>query len=416
MGYNNVYIISIKRFLSLTLEPVKEGSMQKFKEHKLGVAIIFSLMFLTPFMENTRGIFIPIFKDDFGVSNTAISSMITIVSLLGMGVTLIGGAVIEKIGQKKTIIIGIVHLIVGIVIQSQAKTFPVFFLGLFPIIAGINFYNVAANTIVPLIFVGSSAIAMNLLHFMYGAGSTVSQNAAGFLLDQKITWRTMYLFVALFYVIVLVAFIMAKIPEEAPVEKTEKGPNMFKNPLLYAFGLALGFYVFSEQGISLWLTNYLKEGYGLRESVGARYLGLFFLIFSLGRLFGGFFVQKRDVLKTVFLSQTIALGLLGSGILLGKDFIVVISVSGLFYAIVFPSVMSLVSKVFPEKPGFATGFMITMVALVLNTMNLIMGILTDVIGPNLSIYLLPFSMLVSMGFITYIRRKVDTKLVKKKAL
>ncbi len=165
MGYNNVYIISIKRFLSLTLEPVKEGSMQKFKEHKLGVAIIFSLMFLTPFMENTRGIFIPIFKDDFGVSNTAISSMITIVSLLGMGVTLIGGAVIEKIGQKKTIIIGIVHLIVGIVIQSQAKTFPVFFLGLFPIIAGINFYNVAANTIVPLIFVGSSAIAMNLLHF-----------------------------------------------------------------------------------------------------------------------------------------------------------------------------------------------------------------------------------------------------------
>ncbi|NLB20252.1 MAG: MFS transporter, partial [Clostridium sp.] len=39
--------------------------MQKFKEHKLGVAIIFSLMFLTPFMENTRGIFIPIFKDDF---------------------------------------------------------------------------------------------------------------------------------------------------------------------------------------------------------------------------------------------------------------------------------------------------------------------------------------------------------------
>ena len=127
-------------------------------------------------------------------------------------------------------------------------------------------------------------------------------------------------------------------------------------------------------------------------------------------------MQKRDVLKTVFLSQTIALGLLGSGILLGKDFIVVISVSGLFYAIVFPSVMSLVSKVFPEKPGFATGFMITMVALVLNTMNLIMGILTDVIGPNLSIYLLPFSMLVSMGFITYIRRKVDTKPVKKKAL
>ncbi len=387
--------------------------MQKFKDHKLGVAIIFTLMFLTPFIENTRGIFIPIFKEDFGVSNTAISSMITVVALLGMGVTLLGGAIIEKIGQKKTILIGIIHLIVGIVVQSQAKTFPMFFLGFIPVIAGINFYNVAANTIVPLLFVGSSAIAMNLLHFMYGAGSTVSQNAVGFFLDQQITWRTMYLFVAFFYIIVLLLLLLAKIPEEAPVETTEKGPSMLKNPLLYAFGLALGFYVFSEQGISLWLTNYLKEGYGLRESVGARYLGAFFLIFALGRLVGGFIVQKRDVLKTVFMSQTIALTLLGTGILMGQKFIIIISASGLFYAIVFPSVMSLVSKVFKEKPGFATGFIITMVALVLNLMNLFMGILTDAIGPELSIYLLPLSMVVSMGFITYIRKKVDTKPVKR---
>lgn len=387
--------------------------MQKFKEHKLGVTIIFMLMFLTPFIENTRGIFIPIFKDDFRVSNTAISSMITVVSLLGMGVTLLGGAIIEKIGQKKTIIIGIIHLIFGIVVQSQAKTFPIFFLGLIPVIAGINFYNVAANTIVPLLFVGSSAIAMNLLHFMYGAGSTVSQNAIGFFLDRQMTWRTMYLFVAVLYVIVLVLFVLAKIPEEPAVEITEKGPSMLRNPLLYAFGLALGFYVFSEQGISLWLTNYLKEGYGLRESVGARYLGAFFLIFSLGRLVGGFIVQKRDVLKTVVLSQTIALALLGTGILLGQDFIIVISASGLFYAIVFPSVMSLVSRVFKEKPGFATGFIITMVALVLNLMNLLMGILTDALGSQISIYLLPFSMVVSMGFVTYIRKKVDTKPIKR---
>src|SRR5699024_10335312 len=128
---------------------------------RFGVIIIFTLMFLSPFIENTRGIFIPIFKEDFSVTNTAVSSMITIVSLAGMSVTLLGGAVIERIGQKKTIIIGILCLITGILIQSQAASFPMFFIGFIPIIAGINIYGVAANTVVPILFAGTSTLAMN---------------------------------------------------------------------------------------------------------------------------------------------------------------------------------------------------------------------------------------------------------------
>ena len=386
--------------------------MQKSKSNIFGVVIIFTLMFLSPFIENTRGIFIPIFKDDFSVSNTVISSMITSVSLAGMAVTLLGGAIIERIGQKKTIIIGIVCLITGIFIQSQADTFTMFFIGFAPIVAGINIYGVAANTIIPILFVGTSTIAMNLLHFMYGAGSTVSQNAIGFLLDRNITWRTMYLFIALFYLIVLIAFIFAKIPDQPKAENVTGGKSIFKNPMLYFFGLGLGFYVFAEQGISLWLTNYLKEGFGLRESVGARYLGIFFLIFAIGRLVGGFIVQRTGVLRTVIVSQVIALILLGTGIMLGEDYVIIISISGLFFSIVFPSLMSLVSVLFSEKPGMATGFIMTMVALVLNLMNLLMGILTDLLGPEVSIYLLPLSMAISLMIVAYIKLKVGKKLKK----
>lgn len=377
--------------------------MHKSKSNRLGVVLIFMLMFLSPFIENTRGIFIPIFKEDFSVSNTAISSMITVVSLAGMAVTLLGGAVIERIGQKKTMIIGIVCLISGILIQSQAPDFLVFFLGFIPIIAGINIYGVAANTIIPILFVGTSTLAMNLLHFMYGAGSTVSQNAIGFLLDRNISWRTMYLFIALFYTLVLIAFRFARIPDEPKVERTQGHGSILKNPMLYIFGLAMGFYAFAEQGMSLWLTNYLKEGFGLKESVGARYLGIFFLLFAMGRLVGGFIVQKTGVLRTVLVSQAIALALLGSGIMLGLDYVIIISISGLFFSIVFPSLMSLVSGVFKERPGFATGFIMTMVALVLNLMNLFMGILTDVLGPKVSIYLMPLSMAISMAFVAYIQ-------------
>lgn len=384
--------------------------MQNSKSNRFGVFIIFTLMFLSPFIENTRGIFIPIFKEDFSVSNTVISSMITSVSLAGMAVTFFSGALIERIGQKKTIIIGILCLITGIFVQSQSETFLMFFIGFIPIIAGINIYGVAANTVIPILFVGTSTIAMNLLHFMYGAGSTVSQNAVGFLLDRNITWRTMYVFIALLYLIVLISFIFAKIPDEPKAENVTAGKSIFRDPMLYIFGLGLGFYVFAEQGISLWLTNYLKEGFGLRESVGARYLSIFFLIFAFGRLVGGFIVQKTGVLRTVMATQVVALLLLAAGIMLGEDYIIIISLSGLFFSIVFPSLMSLVSVLFSEKPGMATGFMMTMVAFVLNLMNLLMGVLTDLLGPKVSIYLLPLSMAISLSIVAYIRLKVGKKL------
>jgi len=380
--------------------------MQNTRKGKFGVFIIFMMMFLAPFIENTRGIFIPIFKEDFGVSNTIISAMLTVVSIMGMGVTLLGGAITEKIGQKRTIFLGILCLISGILMQSQARSFTMFFIGLIPIITGINLYNVAANTIIPIMFAGTSTIAMNLLHFMYGAGSTVSQNTIGLLLDRGITWRNMYVYIALLYTIILLVFKFAKIPNAPKVMISEgKGENILRNPLLYAFGLALGFYAFAEQGMSLWLTNYLKDNFALRESIGARYIGIFFLVFAVGRLLGGFLVQKAGVLRSVTFSQLIALVLFLGGILLGEEYIIIISISGLFFAIIYPSLLSMVTGIFRERPGYATGIVITLVSLVLNSMNMAMGIMTDVIGSSFSIYLLPLSLFMSILCVAYIRMK-----------
>lgn len=382
--------------------------MQQTKVNKLGIFLLFTLMFLAPFIENTRGIFIPIFKEDFRVSNTAISSMITGVSLAGMAVTFIGGALIEKLGQKRTVLLGIICLILGMVTQALSSSYFMFFIGFIPIIAGLNIYSVASNTMVPMIFVGSSTLAMNLFHFMYGAGSTVSQNAIGILLDGGITWRSIYLAIAALYVGVLIAFRFTRFPDKPRVAVKEGEVSVWKNPLLYVFGAALGFYVFAEQGMSLWLPNYLKEAFGLRESIGARYLGAFFLLFAIGRLLGGFIVQKQGVLRTVIYTEILALILLFAGVFFGNSYLFVISISGLFFAIVFPSTMSLVSKIFKERPGMATGFIMTMVAFILNSMNLLMGILMDQLGPRLAIFLLPLSMGLSLCLMIFIKMKTGS--------
>ena len=245
---------------------------------------------------------------------------------------------------------------------------------------------------------------MNLLHFMYGAGSTTSQNLIGRYLDKGYTWRQMYAFLFVLYIILILMFVFAKIPD-TPVEenlvKDKKG--IFKDPLLYAFGFGLGFYAFAEQGISLWLTNYLKETFSLRESVGARYLGIFFLLFAVGRLLGGFIVQRKGVFKSVLFSLSMSFVLMISGILLGEGYIIIISISGLFFSIVFPSIMSFVGNVFTERPAYATGIIFAFVSIGINGMNFIMGVLTDLIGAKTSIFLIPFSLLLSIMFVLYIK-------------
>lgn len=378
----------------------------KKDQNRIGIFLIFFVMLMAPFIENTRGIFIPIFKAEFGVSNTLISTSITLGALSSMGFSLLGGPIISKIGQKKSILVSVVLILTGILFQIWSRSFLVFALGFVPISMGIALYNVSANTIVPFIFFSAQTVVMNVLHSMYGIGSTVAQNLSGILLANGIGWRSIYIMIAAVYLMIAVLLQFSLIPDIPRAKVTaEKTGSLLKNPLVYAFGFGLGFYAFSELGLSLWLTNYLKESYGFTESMGARYLGLFFLVFAAGRLLGGFVVQKFGTMRTIIGSMMIALTMVVTGLLLGERYIIVISVAGIFYAIVFPSLISQVGNVFRDRPEHAMGYIVTLVSVGLTLMNQSMGILTDLLGARTSIFLIPFSMSLSLLCMIFIRSR-----------
>lgn len=389
----------------------KEQDREQRKGHKkdqnrIGIFLIFFVMLMAPFIENTRGIFIPIFKAEFGVSNTLISASLTLGAISSMGFSLLGGPIISKIGQKRSILASVVLILSGILLQIWSGSFLVFAIGFVPISMGIALYNVSANTIVPFIFFSAQTVVMNILHSMYGIGSTLSQNLTGILLANGIGWRSIYVMIAAVYLLIAILMQFSLIPDIPRVKVvSEAKGSLLKNPLVYAFGLGLGFYAFSELGLSLWLTNYLKDSYGFTESMGARYLGLFFLVFSVGRLLGGFVVQKFGTMRTIIGSMMIALTLMITGLLLGERYIIVISIAGIFYAIVFPSLISQVGNVFRDRPEHAMGYIVTLVSVGLTLMNQTMGILTDLLGARTSIFLIPFSMMLSLLCIIYIRSK-----------
>lgn len=365
------------------------------------VAFMFLIMALNAVVDNTKGILIPVFKEVFNTNNTDIGLMISVGTFGYIIFTYIGGILCEKIGQKKVFLFGLIFMTSSLFLMSTAKTFPILVICMFFMNVGNAFLSIGINTLIPLIFISFQAIIMNLTHFCFGLGSTIGQVTVGYLIDGGMSWRNVYLFMAMSFLLVLLAFNFLKVPiaHKAKGNKNLNISSVFKNKLFYFYSIGLGTYVFSEVGTASWLVNFLQESYKFTPSKSAIYLSSFFLVFTIGRLIGGFIVEKIGYLKSVLISLIIALILFSAALLIGEAALILICASGLFFAIAFPTITVTIGKVFKENGAYVTGVVITFCSVVNMILNFIIGKLNDAIGASKAFYMIPMSLFISIVFI-----------------
>jgi len=359
-------------------------------------------------VDNTKGIFIPTFKETFNANNTSMGVMLSVCSLGYIIFTYIGGVLCEKLGQRNVILLGLSTIIVSTLLIASSNTYIVLLLGMFFMNMGIAFGSIAINTLIPALFVAMQAIMMNVAHCSYGFGSTLGQFTIGRLLDAGVGWRSVFYGISVIFIIVLIIFFTIKIPRIAKVHEENEGKfnisSVFKEKYIYIYALALGTYVFAEMGMSNWIVNFLMESYSFTSSKGATFLSTFFLLLTIGRLLGGFVAEKFGYLQSVILSMAVAIILLLIALVIGNGALILICVTGLFFAIIYPTVVTTISKVFKENTAYVTGVILTGSSSISMILNLLMGRLNDVIGTTMTFYLIPISLSVSMIFVITIYR------------
>jgi fucose permease len=369
-------------------------------------------MALNAMAENTRGIFIPYFKSDFNIDNTGIGIMLFVGSLAYILFSYIGGILCEKIGQKRVIIIGISCMFVSMALLSVVGSYSVFLVDIFIMNIGLALTSIAINTLVPVLFLSYQAILMNIIHFCYGVGGASGQALSGMLLSKGFNWRNIYLAISILFVILLISFSFIKIPLTHTHKYSEgtkiKVMDVLKNKIIYFYVFALGFYVFAEIATTSWMVNYIKDNYQYNSSRSAFYSVMFLVVFSIGRLVGGFIVEKLGQLKTIMGSLIIAVTLFTSGLIIGQGGLIIISMSGFFFAITFPTLVLTISKVFKKNTSYITGVIVTLTSLVNMLLNLVIGKLNDEIGTYFAFYMIPISLMISIIFIylIYINTKI----------
>ncbi|ERI90482.1 transporter, major facilitator family protein [Clostridiales bacterium oral taxon 876 str. F0540] len=383
----------------------------KKKQYIIPIVFIFMMMVLNATAENVRGVFIPLFKNDFSVNDTEIGFMLTVSSVGYIVFTYIGGILCEKIGQKKVFISGFICMVISLLGLWMSYSYSIFLISMFILNIGLSLISIAINTIIPVLFISFQAVLMNLTHFCYGLGSTIIQRTSGVLLFKGVSWRVIYLAEAILFLVVFLFFLPVKLPN---VHKSKnegskaKKSDLFKNKLLYFYMFALGFYVFAEMGTGNWFVNFIEKTYSYDKSKSSFYLALFFGIFTFGRLVGGFVAEKFGYIKTVLVSLIIALVLYITGINLAQSGLVIISISGLFFAVTFPTIVVTISKVFKENDAYATGIIVTISSTTNMVLNMVIGFLNDNIGVYKAFYLIPMSLAVSILFIFAIYKNVRT--------
>jgi fucose permease len=384
------------------------------KSHKIyAIVASFIVMFIMAVTESIRGVLIPSFKIEFGVSNTQIGTMVLLATLAYVVGTYLAGKLSRVMNQKQIVLIGMFISGLGFLGTSFAVVFWHLVLGYFVLTIGIGFVILGLNTIVPAIKVVYIGVIINTLHFFYGFGATVTQRVGGYLISNGVSWRQIFWAFAVLYVIGIVIYSFIDLPKKVKEEKHLEVIHQYEKPLIILFCIGLGFYIAAEIQTLNWFVNYLNEFYQYTENEASRYAALFFGMLAAGRLFGGYILEKIGYLKGILIALVLGLTSYSIG-LINEQTLIMVSISGLFCSIVYPTSMLVIQRVF-EHNAIRIVSIVSMAGSSVNMISgYLIGYLNDSVGVRTAYFLIPVYILLSL--ICFIAITIEMKRVEKHRL
>lgn len=384
----------------------------KTKSTNYIILINFLTMFIMAVSSALKGVLVPTFKDVFSVNNSQIGIMLSVSLLVSMLFTYIGSKLCEKYGSKPVIIVGVFVSSITFFLTSYSVNFPMLFIGHLVAGGGASLLIIGLNTTVPFLPVTYKALLMNMLHFFYGIGVMCSQKVSGYLLVNNYSWSFLFRVCAVLFAINVILLLFMDDLDKKPSTRIESSKNSSANKLmLILVTLALGFAISAELHTSNWFINYMKEVYMYNENKATYYTAIFFAMFSASRFFGGFISEKIGYIRTVTISIILATISYIIGYAFNESGLMLISLSGLFIGLIYPTTLIFSSNIFKESSSSTIGIITSTVTFITFVTGIILGYANDIIGVYLSYSLMPIFLIISSILYIYVY-KISKKIEK----
>ena len=351
------------------------------KNYTPALTVLTSLFFMWGFITCLNDILIPHLKSVFSLNYTQ-SMLIQFTFFTAYFiVSLPSGIIIEKIGYKRGIVVGLLIAGIGCLMFYPAageRSYPLFLAALFVLASGITLLQVSANPYVAILGKPETASSrLNLTQAFNSLGTTIAPLFGSFLilsiatlsaeqmvqlnsaelsqyqLAEAASVQVPYLWLAasLFVIAAIIGFFKLPAIEASSVGSTDGGESYddkhksawgYKHLLLGALGIFV--YVGGEVSIGSFLVSFMKEPSigGLKEEVAGKYLSFYWGGAMVGRFIGSAVLQKLKAGKVLAFNAAVAATLvIVSMIFSGSISMWALLSVGLFNSIMFPTIFTL---------------------------------------------------------------------------
>lgn len=345
-----------------------------------------------------RGIFALIFEKHFTLSNAQISMIVTVSYMGNLIFLLVGGKIADRF-QKKIVSLGVMCIwCLAAFLYIITDNYYALLIGMFFTMGASTLMNTLMNIMTPVVFAGAPAMIINTLFFIQGIGTTGSQKIAGMYASNITSWKITN---AILIGIALVGTIILMFtPITEPSKKVEKSKgkekgfkDVIQNKSFLYLVLILGCYFVAEHGMLNWFVSYAHNQLNMSMTKAATYLSLFFGGITIGRLIFAPFIAKLGIQKSVKIFGAIATILYALGIFLGINGVIVLSIAGIFFSILYPTLIMMIQSYFEKDiVATATGIIISIATIFDIIFNIVFGRLVDQIGFGKGFIILPITM------------------------
>jgi fucose permease len=321
------------------------------------------LMFFTFAMTTDAvGSVIPKIIEEFSLSLTAAGAF-QYASMAGIaGGALLLGFLADRIGRKRTIVLGLALYGASSLLVATSDAFPAFVLLLAMAGLGISVFKTGALALIGDISrsTASHTRLMNTVEGFFAVGAIAGPAIVATLIAAGVSWKWLYVIAAaICSVLVVIASRTRYPPVKGPVEHAtfRQMLRILKDPLALTFSTLVVFYVAVEGAIYVWMPTYLQSYGGSVAWLATYALTIFFVLRALGRFMGAWLLGRLPwAAALVVVSFAILLCFVGS-LMGGADTGAwLLPLSGLFMSIMYPTLNSKGISCFPKSQhGAAAG-------------------------------------------------------------
>jgi len=293
---------------------------------------------------------------------------------------------VQKYNEKTIMVAAFVVAFLGSLLLAAQPNYLTAILSLFLIGCGMAMLQVVINPLLrtaggeenyaftsvlaQLIFGGASFLSP--LVYSYMVQHLANKNHTGVfsilapLVPAGMPWISLYW---LFVVICLLMFVLMLLSRFPKVELTDEEKAgawkthvmLFKRPVVILYFIALFCYVGTEQGVSYWMSEFLKRYHQVDpETAGAHAVALFWGLMTAGGVLGLFLLKLMDSRKLLVMFTIFALIFLSLGLFGSKDVsLYSFSIVGFFMSVMYPVIFSLALSSIDEHHGSFAGILVT---------------------------------------------------------